>query len=504
MTGSPIYPISCLDIPEPLYRLLSDLGVPVRKCERGHAHSQILIHDLQHSTPDQSTVDSNCNKIPPLRISWQSLLNGLAVPGELDPRLQKTVACRWLENGIPVSENIIDDSVIRKIESRLRHMIITHGLPWVQFAPYPSGYCGVFNFRIDIDEPEPLDWHPVISALEPVEPAVTWFLSTIATEKCPQIYDWLKGCDVQSHGHWHHVHRNDPDLNRLNLHLAHHALLDRGFAPIGYAAPCGRMTNDLPGHLSALSYQYLAGIGDLCGSIPRSCADGIWRIQALPVSEGLFLEAGVDHSDSIIEAYLAIAQRAISNNRPMFWYGHAERRLGRRPQILKELVSHVLQRRGLWHVQIGSYLKWLKGRSEMQCNIFQSPDAAGALKLRWNNPDFALKPQILINDSQYQWQVEIDAGQGEMDFQMTPETAIEIPNRLDPPVNGPLEPFWSWKSAWKQAIDWERQTPVDKLQTGPLVRRLKGFLRSQTDEKWQSRFVPKAWPVDVEMDRKTA
>ncbi len=91
-----------------------------------------------------------------------------------------------------------------------------------------------------------------------------------------------------------------------------------------------------------------------------------------------------------------------------------------------------------------------------------------------------------------------------MDLQMTPETAIEIPNRLDPPVNGPLEPFWSWKSAWKQAIDWERQTPVDKLQTGPLVRRLKGFLRSQTDEKWQSRFVPKAWPADVEMDRKTA
>jgi len=499
MNGSRIYPITCMNIPEPLYRLFCNFGVPVTKSSPDQIYSDIIISDDSFKTPtDHLRLEGR----KPLRISWESLLEDLCTPESLDPKSQKPVGCQWHENTIMLSENIIQEITAKGVVNRLRTAIINHGLPWVQLSPYPNGYTGVFNFRMDIDEPEPDDWRSVIKALSPIEPAVTWFLSTQATQKSSQIYDWLKGHDVQSHGHWHHVHTGDGKLNHKNLQMAHDELLSRGFNPTGYAAPCGKITDDLSPHLRSMNYKYLAGIGDLCGSIPQKADDGIWRIHALPVSEGLYLEANIDDTDSVVNGYITIAERALSNDRPLFWYGHAERRLGRRPQILESLLNHLIQKQGLWHVTISEYLGWLDERSEIQFEVISSGADQTRFDLHWNQNESHKSPQIWFENNRHRWTVQLSQGQGSSTINIEPENGQPLIHQSDSPEFEFLQYSKGWKLDLKNYLDWERETPVDFLRNGPMKRRIKGFLRSWTDESWQQRFTPKAWPVAALTGRK--
>ena len=492
MNESRIYPITCMNIPEPLYRLFCNFGVPVTKSSPNQIHSAIIITDDALESPADHLKFYGQNT---LRISWESLLEELCTPESLDPKAHKPVGCRWVENTISLSENIIQEITEREVIKRLRTAIIHHGLPWVQLSPYPEGYKGVFNFRIDIDEPEPDDWKSVIKSLAPIEPAVTWFLSTRATQQSAQIYDRLKGHDVQSHGHWHHVHTIDRDLNSKNLQMAHDELVSRGFNPTGYAAPCGKITDDLSPHLRSMNYKYLAGIGDLCGSTPQKADDGIWRIHALPVSEGLYLEANIDDVDSVVNGYIAIAERALRNDRPLFWYGHAERRLGRRPQILESLLNHLLQKQGLWHVTISEYLGWLDKRSEIQFEVISSRTDKTRFDIHWNRNESQKSAQIWFEDAQHRWAIPFNKGQGTSTITLDPENSQPLIHHSESPEFELLQDSRGWKLELKNYLDWERETPVDFLQNGPMKRRIKGFLRSWTDETWQQRFTPKAWPI---------
>lgn len=486
-----IYPILLRNAPEPLVRLLQDAGVLVQEAGPGAAAGMIEIWDGRldgdFNKRSEKALTIQAQDLLPDGVSWAMIESEAATP----------VVATWREGEIWLRESIIRQTWADHVLMKLRNLIIHHGLPWACLAAYPAGYSGVVNFRVDLDEPVPDDWRRVLEALEPLEPAVTWFLSTRAAEQANCIYDWLKGRDVQSHGHWHHVHRADSELNHANLLCANQLLNEHEFKPTGFASPCGRMTADLPAILNHLQYQYLAGIGDISGSLPRRMANGLWRVNTLPVSEGLYLEENIHEVEIVVEGYLNIAQRALQRGRPLFWYGHAERRLGRKPAILHRLVREIQNQNGLWLVTLGQYVNWLESRRQVEIKISVDKHRADQLQIESQHVHLKQRPLLHIETGQGRWPVAIPHENGSTLVTLDPALSSSIPKSSNPPELHLLQADSGLKHWLREKLDWERETPVEVLRNGPLHRRIKGVLRSRTDRAWRARFQPRAWALEI-------
>lgn len=477
-------------VPVALERLLRDYGVPVTR----ESVSAIVVKDRQESSESQVALD------------WQDLLPEGASLAAIDREAVRCEQCTWTERGVPMTEAIVREPIGDAVIERLKHRILLAGRLWVRLAPWPAGFDGVFNFRVDVDEPAPDDWRRVVAAIDRagIEPGVTWFVSTRAAETSPEIASLLEGRDVHSHGHWHHVHANDAALNAVNLAEADQRLRSFGFRPDGFAAPCGRLTTDLLDHLSGLNYRFLAGLGGLCGSVPRSHASGIRSIHALPVSEGAFLEAGLDDVATIVGGYRDAAERAVSRDRPVFWYGHPERRLGRRPEILDRLFASLPAYGKLWRVGLSAYADWLDDRDGVEISVDRLiSDESGSFVVRWSHArDTGLPAMIWVEDGRRRWAVPCAGVQGRFDLNLLAYPSSLLPVPLPEPCSVRFFADSGWKNWLRTKLDWERETPSEWLTGGPSTRRLKGVLRRLTDPSWQSRFRPKAWSMpDDTMER---
>lgn len=491
-----IYPIILHSVPDAISFILQDAGVPVVHSQELPADeiSQFQIHLID--------ADTKCDVIDSLRASgyqsltWQSLVHSCLTGISTDP--DQTEQATWVENGIRLTERIVKDAFRSTLLQDLKSRLEQSGIPWIQLSPFPSRYDSALNFRVDIDEPAPDDWLRVVRELDALEPAVTWFLCTNATEKNPEIYDWLSGRDVHSHGHWHHVHQRDAILNQGNLEESHKTLARRNFNSRAFAAPAGRLTPDLTKSLQKLNYQYLAGIGGPDGFLPYRGPDGIWRCHCLPVSEGLYLDQGIDDTASIIDGYIQIAERAGKYNRPLFWYGHAERRLGRRPEILRELVRYAQGLPRIWLTTPGAYIDWLNWRNQIEIRVQSNSNDTGQLMIDWNlnsncNPD-SLSPDIWIEQSDRRWKAPMHSyrGTSHIEFSIDSSTPIFSPEPTQLQF-GSADPNWNFRHELRLWLDWERETPVEILRSGTLRSKLKAGLRAMTDNSWRRRFSPREW-----------
>jgi hypothetical protein len=470
--------------------LLRDSGIPVTDSQQidRSLWPNYQIHISENlPSPLNNACSAKCNIL-----KWSELRDS-SITDTLDLDSQANVT--WQESDHWLSETIVTDQVRNTVLHNLRRSLQARAIPWVQFAALPFNYKSVVNFRIDLDEPYPDDWQRVIKSLEPLEPAVTWFLSTKAGSQCPVIFDWLKGCDLQSHGHWHHIHCKEPKLNRINLIKAHRVLLERSITASGFAPPRGRISKDLVETLRAMGYHYLAGIGPPEGFLPVRGEDGLWRMHCQPVSEGLYLENDVNDEKVVIDGYLNAAERMIETQRPIFWYGHAERRLGRKPDILKELVNFALQTPGLWQISQSGYLTWLEARSKIPVTVTGTAGMANCLEVHWDANSLNPAPVMELEWEQRSWQVPLSTNQNSYTIRLSRDggTAVKPIRaiRLKPEevIN-----FEGFRCRLKNWLDWERETPASILLQGSLHSQVKAVLRTWTDRSWHRTFQPKAWP----------
>lgn len=489
--------------PAAVERLLIDAGVPVRRVHDDRSNRMGFGNSEPESTYssfgicDRADFDFTGRFHVRHAISWQDLLAAGTSSDAIEAELSRSSNWAWREAGIDIRESIVRTPIGQAVIERLKQHVIAHGVPWIRLAPWPASYDGAFNFRFDLDEPELHDWKRVVRIVDAagIEPGVTWFLCTRAAQTIPESLSLLAGRDVQSHGHWHHVHADDPGLNRSNLARADRFLRDAKFRPTGFAAPGGRIVPDLAALLISHGYHYLAGLGELSGTPVRTSADGLHHMHALPVCEGAFLEAGIDSVETIVAGYLAAAGRAISRDRPVFWFGHPDRRLGRKPEILEELLQATHSFGRLWHVGLGSYSEWLHVRNRMRVTVHRSPDRPGLLNLSWYSDGRLLPaPALWIEAGNDRWIVSCDNPNGVSRLNLAAEKATPVPLPVPEPDSWPFAADSGWRSRLRTALDWERETPVEVLRGGPPSRRVKGWLRRATDKAWQARFAPLAWP----------
>jgi peptidoglycan/xylan/chitin deacetylase (PgdA/CDA1 family) len=369
-------------------------------------------------------------------------------------------------------------SIRRRLIARLKELLDQAGGVWIRLAPFPYPYRSAFNFRVDLDEPVPEDYHRFAAARAPLADCCTHFVCTHAYGQFPDVLDDLRQYDTQSHGHFHHVYR-EPESNRRNLARAHRILGMHGFRPHGFAAPHGRWRPALDDILEQMGYRFGSDFQLGYDDLPYFP----WRVDRFskvlqipihPVCEGIFIEAGMDDAELIGE-YLARAVTArLDAGQLAIAYGHPENRLGRMPEVLAILADSVERQPLVWRATMAEISRWWHWRAARRWLAI--PRDENRLEILFDEWDTEFPLAIEIQRGNYQCSIPVTA----------PRISIPLAGLAYERAQPFDEHSWAaesanpvpdWKAAIKTAIDWEVVTPLDEIPSTSLSNQVKRGLR---------------------------
>ncbi len=375
-------------------------------------------------------------------------------------------------------------AIRRRLVDRVRTAVVKAGGLWARLAPYPFPYRSAFNLRLDLDESGPEDFARFANARRPIDDCSTHFVSTGAYGDDSRVLDSLRGLDTQSHGHYHFVYR-DEDANRRNLERAHQALTDKGFRPEGFAGPHGRWNEGIDRILEELGYSYSSDFQLGYDDLPFFPWLGdrfskILQVPVHPLCEGVFFEAGGD-ARTVADHLVRVVRAKVEAGEPAFVYGHPERRLGRYPEIVRELAGAVERESLLWRTTLTEFARWWRWRSERRWTIVTRPESRFAVQFDEWDPTYPMALEIVRGE--HVAVIPIHGPRTPFALQGLVyehrETRVDLPS---PTVyRGPI----GLKAAVRSALDWETVTPIEELPGGTIAARVKRELR-----RWKERINP--------------
>jgi hypothetical protein len=361
----------------------------------------------------------------------------------------------------------------------LRDRVTAAGGVWMRLAPYPYPFRSAFNFRVDLDEPVPEDYHRFALPRNLLADCCTHFVSTHAYERDAEVLDDLRRHDTQSHGHFHYVYR-DPEANLRNLQRADRVLRDAGFEPTGFAGPHGRWNPGLDDAIESLGYEYSSDFQLGHDDFPFFPWKGdrfsrVLQVPVHPVCEGLFLDAGVADTRVVADYLGRVVAEKIATGDPAFVYGHPERRLGRMPEILITL-HRLLDRQSLvWRATLTEFARWWRWRASLKYIVLPRDGHRFEVQFDEWDPRYPLALEIRRGSfvsaiPLHGPRTVLSADDLVFERRERPASPLVVPPAID--TRGP-----SLKEAVRQALDWETVTPIHELSSSTLPGRLKKGLR---------------------------
>jgi hypothetical protein len=367
----------------------------------------------------------------------------------------------------------------RRLIDALRDHLASAGGVWMRLSPYPYPFRSVFNFRVDLDEPVPDDYHRFALPRNLLADCCTHFVSTHAYQDDAEVLDDLRRHDTQSHGHFHYVYR-DPEANFRNLQRADRVLRDAGFEPSGFAGPHGRWNPGLDDALEALGYEYSSDFQLGHDDFPFFPWKGdrfsrVLQVPVHPVCEGLFLDAGVRDTRVVADYLGRVVAEKIATGDPALVYGHPERRLGRMPEILIGLHRLMDRHSLVWRATLTEFSRWWRWRASLRYMVL--PRDGNRFEVQFDEWD-----------PQYPLALEIHRGAFACSIPLTgPRTVLNLDELVYERRERPADPVVvpptidtrnpSLKDAVRHAIDWETVTPLEELSSSSLSDRVKKGLR---------------------------
>jgi hypothetical protein len=366
----------------------------------------------------------------------------------------------------------------RRLVERLREHVLARGGVWIKLAPFPYPYRSVFNFRVDLDEPVPADYHRFALLRNLLSDCSTHFVSTHAYEDQPEVLGDLLRRDTQSHGHFHYVYR-DSAANHRNLARADRVLRDAGFDPVGFAAPHGRWNPGLDDAIESLGYSYSSDFQLGYDDLPffpwkRDRFSRVLQLPVHPVCEGLFLDAGV-HDSRIVADYLCrIVELKVNSGEPALVYGHPERRLGKMPEILIAL-HRLLERHTLvWRATLTELARWWRWRTNRRYMVL--PRAGNRFEVQFDEWDTEFPLAVQVDRGCFTCSLPVSRSRTVIRMDdLAYERRSPASEALLPPARDSRPA--TIKEAVRQALDWETVTPLHELSSATLPDRLKKGLR---------------------------
>ncbi|HET6879247.1 MAG TPA: polysaccharide deacetylase family protein [Pirellulales bacterium] len=363
-------PLLLADVPATLRQALAQEGVPFEEQSSGHA-AKFVLFDSRRSRPflneGQVAIDVDLLRSGRSRDPFTALAD-------------EGAACyEWQIGGLAVRETVarVDRAAVRgRLLNGLRIQIEAAGGVWLRVSPYPRTYRTAFNFRLDHDDYDSHDFDATLKAIAGHEHAISHYVCAATHAWCPEAFARMKGWHVGSHGWWHHTYREPAD-NLTNVRRGIESLRAMGLDPVGFAAPHGRFNAGLLAALEELGVTHSSEFGlayDDLPFFPRQSE--VLQIPVHPICLGVCLDAArrsVDGAitqeaaaETALEHWRAVIAQKHAAREPIFFYGHPDRRLGRYPRLLREVLDDVSQLPDVWRTTLADFECWWRERAKIK------------------------------------------------------------------------------------------------------------------------------------------
>ncbi|MBX7167144.1 MAG: hypothetical protein K1X74_12515 [Pirellulales bacterium] len=480
MNALPLLPLVLDRVPDALPQVLAQEGIATVDAQSGHDLGRFVLYDSRAvSVPccgnGQTPID-----VDPLRAEFAE-----------DPFAalcdENTVRGSWAVGGLELTEEIarVDKRLVaRRIAAWLRERVEAAGGVWLRLAAFPFPYRSAFNFRVDHDDYDPADFRTTLHALGGYEQAASHFVCAADFERFPYALQSLRGCDVGAHGYRHHTYR-ERDLNVQNIRRGIDVLLRAGLKVSGFVAPHGRFNPGLLAALESLGITHSSEFGLAYDAFPYFPGGrSVLQIPVHPVCLGLFLEAAnrapQDAGTAISPAAAAdlaaayferVARARYLAGEPIFFYGHPTGRLGRYPHVLRRLLQTVDEMASVWPTTLTDFAAWWRQRGRVRLSAWACEDGL-RVTCESRPADYRLSGEL--------WRGELVArvplDESEL---LLPWDALVFERRARDATPRPLrldrrEGLRGWL---RRALDWERETPIDEIDTTSLRGWMKKTLR---------------------------
>ncbi len=484
----PLLPLILDPVPTGLRQALAQEGIPTRERRPGPPEGRFLLFDSGLGKPEPPAAGQVGFDVARFRSgSREDPFEAL-----VDERSARAV---WHVGGLALAEEIarVDKRAVRRrVLERLRTKIEHAGGIWLRVAPFPFPYRSALNFRIDYDEYDPADFQATLDAVAGHERATSHFVSGAAYEGAPEALARLRGLDVGSHGYWHHTYRTGEE-NLKNIGRGIDVLRAAGIEPSGFVAPHGRFHRRLLLALETLGVTHSSEFGFAYDELPLFVSSGkLLQIPVHPVCLGLFLDAARRRAESSSPPAEAAVREAVDRaigyfeqviraryhgGEPLLLYGHPTGRLGRHPEVLREVFKTAAACGALWKTTLSEMNRWWRARARVRLTVTR------------HEGEYVL----IVNRAAQGFRVGIEYCRGPhvallpLDrhvARFTPST-LAYETRGEPPSVRPvrIDRPQGLRARVRRLIDWERVTPIGEISGGGWRNWMKRTLRRYREDR---------------------
>ena len=321
---------------------------------------------------------------------------------DTDP-FQALIDIQTRRGGWRINTNLVTEMVSRypkgairrKLLKALRRKIEDEGGIWLCVSPYPYPYRSAFNFRIDYDEYQAVDFTSIVKQCDTLQSLTSHYVCASAFQQQPQVLDALKDFDVGGHGWIHRTYR-DRMQNYGNIQRGMEWLQDQNLDVDGFVSPHGIWNRGLGCVLEDLGIRFSSEFGLAHDELPffpymESCFSGrllssdepveflrpqsssvhsgyfssVLQLPVHPVCLGVLLEAGICDPSIIAEYFFSVVERKFQEGSPAFLYGHPTRRLGQWPVVISTAYRVAQQYPQMWKTTLRNFAQWWHQRNRL-------------------------------------------------------------------------------------------------------------------------------------------
>jgi hypothetical protein len=481
-TSPPLLPLLLHDVPHALATMLAQEGVPTAPFQPGRTNGTFVLFDSRSRRASPQVA------LRQQAIDLQDVRKSLLRAGLTnDPFVSETGTHRvaWQVGEWRPSEEVaaVDRREVREqVVAALRSEVTRRGGVWMRLGRFPRPFRTAANFRFDHDDYIAADFDRTLAAISGYEAMTTHFVCGATHEPYAAALRRLIGLDVGSHGYRHHTYRTRAE-NLANVERGIAVLRRCGIEPSGFAAPHGRynagLAASLRGHGVSHSSEFSLAYDDV-PFLPQGSET--LQVPIHPFCLGIALEAIAPHDsenetvrrqvvEATIEHFSATAATLHAARMPIFFYGHPDGRVGRYPELLVHVLASIASLPNVWRTTMTEFQRWWRARGAIQAEVVA--DGGGwQIEVERLPPGFPAALEVCDGDRTATVPLDrtrLRVNRGALRFVADEPYRVPRPERIASPFD--------LKAMLRRALDWERVTPIEEIDSAHVTGLMKKMLR---------------------------
>lgn len=482
-TTPPLLPLLLADVPHTFEVMLAQEGVPTAPFQPGRTNGTFVLFDSRSGrtrlqvAPRQQAID--------LDEVRRALGQTSGAAGDPFAPATGTQRAAWQVGELQACEEIaeVDRRELREeVIAILRNEVARRGGVWMRLGRFPRPYRTAANFRFDHDDYIAADYDRTLAAIASHEAMTTHFVCGATHEPHREALQRLVGLDVGSHGYRHHTYRTFAE-NLANIERGIAVLRGSGLEPSGFASPHGRYNAGLAAAMSAIGITHSSEFGLAYDDLPfMPHGSDTLQLPIHPFCLGIALEAIAPHEvgdeairrhsvDASVEHFISTAAALHAARMPIFFYGHPDGRVGRYPKLLERVLAAIGELPEVWRTTMTEFQRWWRARQQIELEVTAE---GGGWQIEADRlpGDFAAALEVCDGDRTATISLDrarLRIERGALRFTADEPYRVPKPQRVASPFD--------LKAIVRRALDWERVTPIEEIDSRHITGLMKKTLR---------------------------